>query len=307
MAISSLVYSFFKGSTFLSSYQLINESQNPLVHKILFTIRLPRTLSAFATGGLLALAGTLMQVLLRNPLADPYVLGVSGGAAIGSLFFLLLGISGTALMGGAWAGSFIAIALVFLLTKNNNHWNHQKVLLTGVALASGFAALISFILIISPEHELRSMLFWLMGDLSYAHLPLQEMGILILGLIISLCLARELNILIRGEKEAQTLGVNTHRLQIFLYLISSALTAAAVTLAGCISFIGLIIPHTLRLLGLRDHRVLLPAAVLSGGTLLTFADTLARTLWNPQQVPVGIIMALIGIPIFLFILQKNSA
>lgn len=279
---------------------------DPLIHQIILSIRLPRACSAFVTGGLLALAGALMQLLLRNPLADPYVLGVSGGAALATLLLLSCGITGITLIGGAWLGSFLAILGVFLLAKYKQPWNPTQVLLTGIALAMGFSALISFILLISPDHTLRSTLFWLIGDLSYSHNPFFETVILLAGLLISLFFARDCNILMRGDSEALALGINIHRLQIILYLTSSILTAAAVTLAGCIGFIGLIVPHTLRLLGLRDQRTLLPACVLLGGALLTCADTVARTLWHPQQLPVGIILTLLGIPVFLVLLQRNK-
>lgn len=307
LALFSLSIALFKGSTPFNLYQLYTGSANSTLHEIIFSIRLPRVLSAFVTGGLLALAGALMQILLRNPLADPYVLGVSGGAAIATLILLLCGISGIGLMSGAWAGSICAIMLVFILAKRINGWNSQRVLLTGIALASGFSALISFILFISPDRELRGMLFWLIGDFSYSHLPLFESFILFMGILVSAFLAPQLNILMRGEREALALGVNTHRLQMILYFLSAILTATAVTLAGCIGFVGLIVPHLLRLLGLHNHRLLLPASVLLGGTLLTCADLLARTLISPQQLPAGIMMALLGIPVFLFLLLKNES
>lgn len=307
-AFCSICYSLFKGSTLIPFQQLFDTvygQKNALLHEIIFSIRLPRALSAFVTGGLLALAGATMQIMLRNPLADPYVLGISGGAAVATMLLLLCGVSGLSLVVGAWAGCLIAIYLVYVLANSKNSWNTQRVLLTGVALASGFSALLSFILLTSPEHELRGMLFWLIGDLSYAHLPKFEAIILFTGLVLGVFLAPELNILLRGEYEAKTLGVNTRRLQLILYLLSSALTATAVNLAGCVGFIGLIVPHIIRLMGVHDQRYLLPASVLFGGTLLTVADTLARTLFDPQQIPVGIMMTLIGIPVFLFLLQKK--
>ncbi len=303
LAILSMAGSLLIGSTQLLS---LFQTDKVLLHNIIVSIRLPRTLSAFTTGGLLALSGALMQVFLRNPLADPYVLGVSGGAAVSTLGLLLLGYNGLVLVSGAWVGSLLTILLIFMLVKSSQFWNTHQILLTGLALSSGFSALISFILVISPDRELHGMLFWLMGDLSFAHLPTAEAIILIFGLIISFGFAREFNILQRGEYEAKTLGINTHRLQIILFLLSSALTAAAVTLAGCIGFIGLIVPHMLRLLGLHDHRFLFPGCVLLGGGLLTCADTLARTLLSPQQLPVGIIMALIGIPVFLFLIRTET-
>lgn len=308
-AVASSIYSLFKGSTPFAGYQLIDwltGKSDPLFQQILFSIRLPRTCSAFVTGGLLALSGALMQILLRNPLADPYVLGVSGGSALLMMLLVLCGASGMMLVGGAWLGSLLAIVLGFVFARSKNFWSSQHLVLTGIALASGFSAVMSFILFISPDRELRGMLFWLIGDLSYAHLPLAEGMILLLGFICSVMFAREFNILLRGEVDAKALGVNTKNLRIFLYLLSSLLTTAAVTLAGCIGFVGLIVPHALRLIGLHDHRLLLPAAILLGGILVTVADTLARTLWSPLQIPVGIMMALIGIPVFLVLLRKSE-
>ncbi len=299
LAFTSIAFSLFKGSTLIGH-------GNSLLHEIIFTIRLPRTLSAFATGGLLALAGAMMQVLLRNPLADPYVLGISGGAAVATLILMLLGLSGYWLIGGAWLGSLLTILLVLALANIKNSWRTHHLLLTGIALACGFSAAISFILLTSPERELRGMLFWLIGDLSYARLPVVESSILLFGLIISISLGRELNIFVRGERDAKALGINTQYLQWKLYLLSSLLTAAAVTLAGCIGFVGLIVPHLFRILFGYDHRFLLPGCVLLGGSLLTIADTLSRTLFFPQQLPVGIVMALIGVPVFLVLLLKRE-
>jgi iron complex transport system permease protein len=280
---------------------------DPVIQQIVIHLRLPRTLAAFVTGGLLSLAGAMMQVLLRNPLADPYVLSISGGAAVASLVCILCGLTGYALMGGAWVGSFIATVLVFSLTRWKSAWQSDRVLLTGIALASGFSALISFILLISPDKELHGMLFWLLGDLSYAHLPILEMFILSTALILSLRFAKQLNLLVQGETQAKALGISTERLQIQIYFLTSLLTAAAVALAGCIGFVGLVVPHMFRLLWGYDHRWLLPGSVLLGGSLLTLADTFSRTLFAPQQLPVGIMMAMIGIPVFLFLLQKNHA
>ncbi len=309
LALISILVSLFKGSTLISFYQLfiaLFVNKNPLLHDILIQIRLPHTLSAFVTGGLLALAGAMMQVLLRNPLADPYVLGVSGGAAVSTLLLMLLGLSGFWLIIGSWAGSLMTILLVVTLANMKKSWATDRLLLTGVALACGFSASISFILLMSPDKALRGMLFWLIGDLSFARLPLFEGFILLLGVIWSTRLARELNILTRGEREAKALGVNPQHLRWKIYFLSSLLTATAVTLAGCIGFIGLIVPHIFRLFFGYDHRFLLPGCVLLGGSLLTIADTLARTLITPQQLPVGIVMALIGVPMFLILLQKNA-
>lgn len=308
LSLSSLLFAILKGTTPIHFKQLLLSLQgrgSPLLQDILWKIRFPRALAAFVTGGLLALAGALMQVLLKNPLADPYVLGISGGAAVFTLLLLLCGCSEAGLYGGAWLGSTLAVFLLFSLQKNQA-LRAERLLLTGIALSSGFAAIISFILMLSADKELHGMLFWLLGDLSHAHLPWFESLILVMGFLISFGFAKELNILVTGEREARALGVPTVYLHLLLYFISALLTAAAVALAGTIGFIGLIIPHLLRLIAGFDHYLLIPGCILLGGSFLTITDTLARTLLPYQEIPVGIMMAFIGIPVFLILLHKNT-
>ena len=308
LAAASILFSLFKGSTLISFGQLFHaayHSNDRITEKIILDIRLPRTLAAFITGGSLSLAGAMMQVLLRNPLADPYILGISGGGAFLCLLCMLCGFTGYWLTFGTWIGSLLAVFIVFFLAHRKNAQPHNSLLLTGIAIGSGFSAFISFILMMSPETELHSMLFWLLGDLSYAHLPFIESGILCIGLIMSILWGKQFNILMRGELSAKALGISTERLKIKIYFLSALLTASAVSLAGCIGFVGLIVPHLFRLLFGSDHRILLPGTVLLGGSLLTIADTLARTAFAPEQLPVGIIMVFIGVPIFLILLQRS--
>ncbi|MCZ6575176.1 MAG: iron ABC transporter permease [Gammaproteobacteria bacterium] len=268
-------------------------------------LRLPRALSAFAVGGLLALSGALLQVLLRNPLADPYILGVSGGAAAAALLSILLGLGSAWVMGSAFAGSLVSTFLVFSLSRLDGAWTQTRLLLTGVVVAAGWGALISFLLVISPDGDLHTMLFWLMGDMSRAAHPLFANAILLAGLALSLGLARSLNLLARGDLAAAALGENPARVRVSVYFIASLLTAAAVTVAGSIGFVGLIIPHIIRLLTGADHRSLLPNTVLLGGCFLVLADTVARTAVVPIQLPVGVITALLGVPVFLFLLTHT--
>ena len=310
VTIVSLVIAILSGSVSLSLFDIYHSfiSSKESNHSLILQLRLERALSAFVTGGLLAMTGALMQVLVRNPLADPYILGVSGGASVAALIAILIGLPLIALTTVAFAGAILAMMLVFILSRGlkNSNWNPTRLLLTGVVLASGWGAIISFILTFSPNNKLHSMLFWLMGDLSYSHTPILGFVILLFALILSLFLARSLNVLIRGEQFAQTLGVNTQQLQWKLLLLASLCTAMAVTQAGSIGFIGLIVPHLIRLTGMHDHRILLPASVLCGGSLLTLADTLSRSLFSPVQIPVGIVTAFIGIPIFLYLLRHNT-
>ncbi len=311
LAISSLLLiigSLFIGSvpTSLQTVWLsLTHSQGASL--IITELRLPRTLAAFATGALLAQAGALMQVLVRNPLADPYILGVSGGAATAVLIGMLLGFSSSfGLTGLAFVGALIAMFLVFVLAHQKGAWTPTRLLLTGVVVAAGWGAAISLILTISPANNIHGMLFWLMGDLSYSYSVSFAFTALFTGLILSMLLASQLNILIRGDKLAATLGINLKQLHIKIYILASLLTAAAVVQAGSIGFVGFIVPHLIRLTGLTDHRFLLPAATLGGGILVLVADTAARTIIAPQQLPVGIITALIGIPLFLFLLQRDA-
>jgi iron complex transport system permease protein len=269
------------------------------------SLRLPRALAGFACGGLLAIAGALLQVLLRNPLADPYVLGVSGGAGVGALLAILFGWGLAGINGAAFVGALCAMFIVFGLAHGEGSWTHTRLLLTGVIVASGCGAAIALMLSIAPDNKLRGMLFWLMGDLSQANDPRLVLGILTAVLLIALPFARELNLLTRGADTAQTLGVQVSRLRRGVYIVASLATAAAVTQAGSIGFIGLIVPHLVRLAVGNDQRLLLPASVLAGGSLLVIADTLARTVVAPQQLPVGVLTALIGVPVFLYLLARD--
>lgn len=297
LTLCSLIFSLTKGSADISLKSLFGSEH------IYLELRLPRTISAFVSGSLLALAGSLMQLLLQNPLADPYVLGISGGAALMSLLVIYLGLSTLPLVLAAWIGSFLAILLVFLFAVKH-HFQAPMLLLCGIALSSAFSAAISFLLLMSPSTTLHSMLFWLSGDLNVSTIPWLALIILGCGYVICQILAPGLNILAQGEKIALSLGLATTRYRIILYALSSLLTACAVVTGGCIGFVGLIIPNLTRALVGYDNRYILPLSLLLGGSLVTIADTFARTLFSPLQLPVGILMALIGIPIFIWLLQK---
>lgn len=281
-------------------------ADNSVSSEIVRSLRLPRALAAFACGGLLAMAGALLQVLLRNPLADPYILGISGGAGVGAALSILLGFGIAASNGASFLGALAAMLMVFGLAHGDGSWTQTRLLLTGVIVASGCGAIVAMMQSIAPDNKLRSIVFWLMGDLSQAGDPRLALTILVVLLIVALPFARELNILTRGADRAQTLGVHVNGLRRGVYLVASLATAAAVTQAGSIGFVGLIVPHLVRLAVGNDQRLLLPASVLAGGSLLVIADTLARTVIAPQQLPVGVLTALIGVPVFLFLLARDA-
>lgn len=281
----------------------------------LWSLRAPRTASAFAVGALLSLAGALLQLLLRNPLADPYILGVSGGASVGAMLFSLLlpaTFSVFGLQTGALAGAALAILLLFLLARRSlaalpltNAVPGVSLILTGVMISAGFGALISLLLSLSPDAQLRGALFWLMGDLDVDSYGLPAWAVLLLVGAWAMWTAPQLNVLSHGEATAQLLGLPVRRLRIAILVAASLATAAAVSLAGAIGFVGLVIPHLLRLSIGNDQRLLLPAAILAGGTALVLADLVARTVVAPLQLPVGVVTALVGVPVFLSLLLRR--
>jgi len=308
LALASLVFALMAGAVEVPAaavWSALTAPPEDTATRIVAELRLPRALSAFVVGGLLALAGALMQVLLRNPLADPYVLGISGGAAVAALATMMAGFGAFWVSVDAFGGALVSMLLVFALAHGRGGWTPTRLLLTGVVLAAGWGALISFMLAVSPERELRGMLFWLMGDLAHAGMPIWSALSLAAGLAAAIALARPLNLMARGDLQARALGVSVGPLRLGIYLIGSLLTAAAVTVGGTIGFVGLIVPHAVRLVAGADHRKLLPAAVLAGGTLLVFADALARVVIAPRQLPVGVLTAMIGVPVFLFLLHRG--
>lgn len=312
LALLALAAAVLCGST-----GCLRPSLSPDAVALLLSLRVPRALTAFAVGAALALAGALMQVLLRNPLADPYVLGLSGGSAAGALLAMLaalrLGVPVQSVTApGALIGAALAMTLLFVLVRQSlRHLatspllSSQRLLLTGVMLAAGFGALISLALSVAPDAQLRGMVFWLIGDLDDGRLlPLMAL-VLLLALLWSLRYAPSLNLLARGDAFAQLLGVPVLRLRVMSLCVAALCTAVAVAMAGTIGFVGLVVPHTLRLLWGNDQRLLLPAALLGGGAALTLADLLARTVVAPVQLPVGVITALIGVPVFLWLLARS--
>lgn len=308
-ALAAVAVAVMMGSVPLAAAELLavlaGEGE-PLHRTLVLDLRLPRALSAFATGGLLAVAGALMQILLRNPLADPYVLGISGGAAVGALLAMLAGLGGFLVSGSAFAGALLSTLLVFGLAHGTGSWTPTRLLLTGVVVAAGWGAVITLMLAISPSERLPGMLYWLMGDLTYAGSPVPPLLVLLGLCLVLVPLGRSLNVLARGSLQAAALGVSVRPLEWLVYLMASLVTAVAVTTAGSIGFVGLIVPHLLRLVLGNDQRLILPACALAGGTLLLLADTLARTLIAPEQLPVGVITALLGVPTFLYLLYRGQ-
>jgi iron complex transport system permease protein len=304
LALAAFVVSLMSGSVEVSVSELWRglRSTDALSHTLVFELRLPRTLTAFAAGGVLALAGVLMQVLLRNPLADPFVMGV---AAVAALTAMLLGMTGLLIDASATLGALGTTLLVFALARGEGGWTAARLLLTGVVVAAGASAVISMLLSLGEETQLRGMLFWLMGDLSLSSRPGPLLAVFAAALALAFPFARHLNLLARSELQARVLGAPVESLRMGMFLVSSILTAACVTTTGTIGFVGLVTPHLMRLLVGADHRLVLPGSALLGGTLVMIADVCARTLFAPRQLPVGALTAIAGVPLFLLLMRRK--
>ena len=308
LALVALACSLSFGSATLSATDLWRGAlvaHDALAQQLLFGLRLPRALNAFAVGALLGTAGVLMQVLLRNPLADPYVLGLSGGAAVAALGGMLLGIAAAWIPVCATVGALVSIITVFLLAHGPGGWTPLRLLLTGIVVAAGTGAVVSLMLALSDEMRLRGMLFWLMGDLSLAPQSRIALWVAPIAVIGGWLLARHLDVLARGELQAEMLGAPVQALRMAIFAGASVLTAIAVTTAGSIGFVGLVTPHIVRLSAGSSHRVVVPGAALLGGSLLMLADLLSRTMLAPRQLPVGALTAIVGVPLFLALMRQR--
>jgi len=271
---------------------------------ILWELRLPRLLTALAVGGMLALAGAWFQVLLGNPLAEPYVLGVAGSSAAGAVLALFLAPDSVWLMSvGAFAGAWLGIVIVMFFAP----LGRGSLLLAGVVLAAFWSAVIALLMALLPARSLVLAFGWMLGDLSRSPLPLWMLWLAWGGaLAAGLWLSRSLDRLLLGEQHAAALGVDVPRLRQRLLWLASAVTAVAVTAAGTIGFIGLVVPHLMRLLFGSLHRPMLIASAIGGGALLMFADALSRTVAAPAELPVGVLTAMVGVPLFLWLLVKRG-
>ena len=275
-------------------------------------VRLPRVLLAAVVGASLAGAGAIYQALFRNPLADPYILGVSSGAGLGAMLALVATAGATGLRYGAvplaaFAGALITMLVVTRLASWRGRLDTASLLLAGVALSYTLAALTSFVMVFARE-QMASVVFWMMGGLGSASWPYLAMvaPMFLVGAAFSLTVTRELNLMLLGDERAGHLGLDAKRFKMLVLAVASLLTAAAVAVAGLIGFVGLMVPHMVRLVIGPDHRVLLPASFLGGATVLVFADLLARVVIAPIELPVGIVTALLGGPFFVWLLVRGE-
>ena len=284
-----------------------NESDSVL-YSIVWHIRLPRVLLAAVVGATLSLGGLVFQALLRNPLAEPFILGISGGSAIGAIIGILLGLArfpGICFM--SFLGSLATLALILVMSTGKSILRKDALLLSGVMVNAFCSAIIMFLISITQDARLHNIIFWLMGDLSAADLP----QVVILGAILIPCFilvfvfSHSMNLLMMGKDMARTMGINIKAVTITLLIVTSFMVSATVSFSGLVGFVGLVIPHLLRLVLGPDHRFLVPACLFGGASYLVLCDLLARTLPQQGEIPAGVITALIGAPLFIILLKKS--
>lgn len=316
VSLSSIALACSMGSVALSFAEFAQAAQElwagtqTSLASSLIELRLMRAITGFVTGATLALAGVLMQALLRNPLADPYVLGLSGGASVGALSMIFLFGAGVMVDFAAFAGAMSVAGLLFLLAYRDLRGTGSleggapHLLLTGVIVASGCGAVITLLLSIAPDNTLRGMVFWMIGDLSSTQPRLIAWVILAVVVVIVMRHARAINLSAMHADHAICLGIRVGALRRIMFVSAALLTASAVSTAGSVGFVGLVIPHACRFAIGADHRLLVPIACLAGGSFLVVADALARTILAPHQLPVGVITAFIGVPVFLWQLHR---
>lgn len=289
----------------------LSGSGDPIPRDIVLGLRLPRVLLGVLVGGGLAIAGATFQALLRNPLAEPYILGISGGASVGAVLVLAFGWAAAgswALPLAAFAGAIVAIAMVFgVATSTGRAMDVRVLLLAGVVVAAFFSACITLILSVSPARTIQSAVLWIMGSLAAA----TWRGVLLTAAytlpasLVLLAFARPLNLMAIGEETAAYLGAEVEHVKRAALLIAALITASGVAVAGVIGFVGLVVPHAVRLVIGSDHRALLPLSFLAGGTFLTAADLVARLTLAPTEIPIGVITAFVGVPFFLLLLRRS--
>ncbi len=282
---------------------------DPMDKAIIWQIRLPRVVLAAVVGGTLALGGLVFQALLRNPLAEPYILGISGGSAVGAILGMFAGLAAfPGVSVTAFLGSMITLGLVLVLAGRKSPLRRDSLILGGVMMNAFFGAMIMFLISLSQDAQMRHILFWLMGDLSM--ISPDQLPVLLAVLpcmAVIFLLARPMNLLLLGRDTAASLGVNVRLVTFVLLIFTSLMVSVVVSQSGLIGFVGLAVPHIFRLIFGPDHRLLIPSCLLGGGAYLILCDLAARTLPREGEMPVGVVTALIGAPLFIFLLWRSRA
>jgi iron complex transport system permease protein len=313
IALVAIVLSMTVGAADLPLARVIaaiTGNGTPVEASIVLQLRLPRAILAALAGGGLAMSGAVFQAMLRNPLADPYVLGVSSGAALGAVITTVFTASTVLLPIAALAGAVLSILIVFTIAlRASKRLDARVLLLAGVIISAFFQAIILLLLTLADAESFRSAIFWMMGSFATASWKTVILlaAYMVPALVILYALARPLNLLMAGEETALYLGVRVETVTRIAYFVASILVGASVAACGAIGFVGLVIPHAVRLAWGNDYRMLLPASMFAGGTFLVLCDTAARTIAAPAELPVGVITALVGVPLFVVLLLRRAA
>lgn len=281
---------------------------NSTPDSIIWLIRFPRVILAAIVGATLSLGGLVFQAILRNPLAEPYILGISGGSAIGAIIGILMGFTRfPGVFFCAFAGSMTTLVFVLFMGSGGAYLKKDSLLLSGVILNAFCSAIITFLISMSHDHKIHNILFWLMGDLSLA--DMRQAGILLLLVfpcfVMIFRFSNSMNLLVMGKELARTMGVNTTLITLSLLVTTSLMVSATVSYCGLLGFVGLVMPHLLRMILGPDHRVLVPACIIGGGAYMIICDLLARTIPEQGEMPTGVITAMIGAPLFIFLLKRS--
>jgi iron complex transport system permease protein len=303
----AFIVSLVAGSADLSAGGLASAifrgSDDPLLNAIVWDLRIPRILSGMVAGAALSACGVIFQAVLRNPLAEPYTLGVSSGGALGATISIMMGLSGAAMVGMCFLGCLLTILLILGLASMKG-FSSTMLILCGVIIGFLLSSIMMLLFSLSTTRDVYASVMWLMGSLSApGRDSIRIMGYFVLPLVLATVLfSRDLNILSLGDEKAMYLGLNARSTRALLFLLSSLITGACVAVAGVISFVGLIVPHVMRKLIGPDHKLLLPSSMIAGAALLVLSDTLARTVISPLELPVGVITGILGGVFFLFLI-----
>jgi iron complex transport system permease protein len=297
-----IIFAIFKGSSRIPFLELFSEINRQILY-----IRLARILLGILAGAGLGICGAVLQAILKNPLAEPYLLGTSSGAGLGAVVAIIFGLSSAYLPLAAFLGALLSIILVYNLAREKHKIPVESLILSGVIVAMAFSGVIVFLTSISSNEALHGMLWWLLGSLGVYDfkLLLSVAAIVILGMSAIIIFSRDLNAISIGEEEAIHLGINLELMKKLLFFLTSFITGAIVSISGMIGFVGLIIPHMMRSYIGPDHRLLIPATCLGSAAFLVFCDTLARSLFPPVEIPIGVLTSLIGAPVFILLLRNR--
>lgn len=298
-----ILFGIWKGSVSIPFFELFSGENQPILY-----VRLARIMLGILAGAGLSVCGVTLQAILRNPLAEPYLLGSSSGAGLGAVAAVIFGLSGAYLPFAAFGGALLSIILVYNLARSGNKIPVQSLILSGVIVAIALSGIIVFCISLSTNEALHGMMWWLLGSLQIYDLKLLLVagGIVIFGIILIFILSQDLNAISIGEEEAVHLGIEIDKIKKILFFATSLITGAIVSISGMIGFVGLIIPHMMRLAIGPNHKVLIPASCLGGAAFLVLCDTFSRSLFPPLEIPIGVITSLIGAPIFITLLKQKQ-